>query len=446
MKVSKFLNEELVQYACYSTLRMIGSAIDGQKNVHRKVIYTIVEKMIKNDIKVSQLNSKMAEFSEYLHGDASNAISRMAQEFPGTNNIPLLAREGNFGTRFKNEPSAPRYIYTYGSDALWTLINKNDNAILEQQEFEGNKIEPKFYLPSLPLLVINGSEGMATGFAQKILPRNPKKIYKYINDYLKGSLRPDKSNSLEPYFEGFNGTITQGERPNQWLVSGTFERINSTKIFITEIPVGTELKAYIKVLDKLEEDGVIRNYKDFSEKTFNFEVNFNRGVLDKLSDEKVLQKLKLVKTISETYTAIDETLKVKVFGNVKEIIEYYIDVKMRYMQKRKDYIIEKIQDDIRMDISKYTFIKLIVDDELVISKRKKVDIEKDLNTHEKIIKRDGNYDYLLNMSIGSLTYERMKKLMAVIKSQNSELKKAQKQTLQNMWLEDLEDVKKLSSF
>ena len=442
MKVSQFLHEELVDYACYSTLRMIGSAIDGQKNSHRKILYTIIEKNITNDIKVSQLNSKMAEFSEYLHGDASSVISGMAQEFAGTNNIPLLAREGNFGTRFKNEPSAPRYIYTYGADALWTLINKNDNAILDQQDFEGVRIEPKFYLPALPMLLVNGSNGVATGFKQVILPRNPKKLKKYITDYLSGSFRPSKSNSLEPYFEGFNGTVEQGDEPRQWKITGTFEKINSTKVMITEIPVGIELKAYIKTLDTLEETGVIRNFKDVSEKSFKFEVNFNRNVIDKLTDTQILTKLKLIKTVSELYIAMDENLKVRVFDGVKEIMDYYIDVKMRYMQKRKDYVIEKIQNDIKLDASKYLFIKAITEDELIISKRKKAEVEKDLtdDKFEKIITRDGNYDYLLNLSIGSLTIERMKKLMDSIKAQNVTLKKVQLQSLEDMWLEDIESI------
>ena len=430
MKVSDFYNNDYVDYASYSTLRMLGSAIDGQKNVHRKILYTIIEKNIRNDIKVSQLNSKMAEFSEYLHGDASRSISGMAQEFAGTNNIPLLVREGNFGTRFNNEPSAPRYIFTHGSDDLWKLINLDDSAILDVQYFEGDKIEPKFYLPTLPLILVNGSEGLATGFAQKILSRNPKKIKKYITDYLKENLRPNKSNSLEPYFEGFAGTIEQGESNKQWLIKGVIQRNTSTKVTITEIPVGIELKQYLKTLDRLEDTGVIRSYKDLSNKTFKFEVNFIRGVLDKLDDDKLLEKLK-------NYTAIDEHLKVKTFESAKEIIDYYIDVKKRYLQKRKDYLINKVSREIRVDVSRYMFIQMIVTDELIINKRKKANIETDLEGIGKIIKQDDSYNYLLNMPVVSLTEERMNKLLESIKNKKEELDLIKNQTLNKMWLKDL---------
>ena len=439
MTISEFYKKDFVDYASYSTLRMLASAIDGQKNAQRKIISTLLDKNIKTDIKVSQLNSKMAEYCEYLHGDSSGVISGMAQEFAGTNNIPLLAREGNFGNRFNNEASAPRYIYTYGNQDLFSLFNNTDREILDKQFFEGTEIEPKFYVPSLPMLLVNGADGVATGFAQKILPRNPKKLKKYITDYLNNSLKPNKSNSLEPYFEGFNGTIQQGESSKQWKIFGTIERINSTRIIITEIPVQIELKAYLKVLDRLEENGTIRNYKDQSEKSFQFEVNFPRNYIDKLSDEKLLDKLKLIKTITENYTAIDENIRVKTFENAKEILEYYIDIKLQYLQKRKTFLITKIQQSIELDNSKYLFIKHITDGTLLINKRKKGEVEKDLEKIEGILLRDESYDYLLNMSIISLTKERMLSIQEKINTQKEELKIVQKNSTQEMWLVDLNE-------
>lgn len=427
----------MFDYASYSTIRMLGSAIDGQKNVHRKILYTILEKNIKTDIKVSQLNSKMSEFAEYLHGDASGPISGMAQEFAGTNNVPLLVREGNFGTRFNNEPSAPRYIYTHGSDELWKLINLNDSPILDTQYFEGDKIEPKFYLPSLPLILVNGSEGVATGFAQKILPRNPVEIKKYLKYNLEGRNKTNKPFKNKPYFEGFLGTVEQGESDKQWLIKGVIQRVTGTKVMITEIPVGIELKQYLRTLDRLEDTGVIRSYKDLSNKSFKFEVSFNRGVIDKLTDDKLLDKLKLIKKVTENYTAIDEDLRVKVFENVNDIFWYYIDVKKRYLQKRKDYLINKISEEIRIDVSRYIFIQMITEDKLIINKRKKVDIEVDLDKVEKILKQDNSYSYLLNMPVISLTEERMDKLMDSIKDKKVELDLIKSQTIEQTWIRDL---------
>jgi len=437
MTITEFYNTELVDYASYSTLRMIGSAIDGQKNVHRKVLYTILEKNIKNEIKVSQLNSKVAEFSEYLHGDMSSAISKMAQSYTGSNNVPLLKDEGSFGTRFNNEPSAPRYIYTHGTNDLFQMFNKDDNPILEGQTFEGHKIEPKFYLPSLPVLLLNGSEGMGTGFAQKILPRDKVAIKKYLKYFLEDKNKTNKPFNNLPHYDGFNGTVHQGENPNQFIFKGKVEILNSNKVMITELPVGIELKTYVKTLYKLKDSGVIQNFKDLTNKSYKFEITFLRSVLKNLTEEQVLDKLKLVKTVSENYTAIDENLRVKIFENVNDIFHYYIDVKLRYLAKRKDYMIQKLSDDISLDASKYLFIKGITEDTIAVNKRTKDNIISQLDKIDKIIKKDCTYDYLLNMAIHSLTKERMDKLLQDIKDKKERLDNIKKTSTNEMWLEEL---------
>jgi DNA topoisomerase-2 len=130
MKITEFFSTDFVNYASYSNLRMIASLMDGQKNASRKIIYTILQKNIKEKIKVSQLGSKVAEFAEYLHGNMDGVIVNLAQDFVGTNNTPLLHKKGNFGTRFAQEASASRYIFTYGSENLFNLFKKEDNNIL----------------------------------------------------------------------------------------------------------------------------------------------------------------------------------------------------------------------------------------------------------------------------------------------------------------------------
>lgn len=438
MKVSDFYNTEMIDYASYSTVRMLASAIDGQKNAARKVLKTVLDKSINTEIKVSQLGSKVAEYTEYLHGTIDGVMVTMAQNYAGTNNIPLLDREGNFGTRFSPEPSASRYIYTNGSKELFQLINKDDREILQKQFFEGHEIEPKFYLPVLPLLLVNGADGIATGFAQKILPRNPKKIKQYIADYLNNSLKPNTKNSLEPYYEGFTGSIEQGETSNQWLIKGVCKRTSITKVHISEIPVGYSLKDYIKVLDRLEDEKVITNYKDKSDgDTFNFEVSFLSSNLKKMNDEQLMTKLKLIKKVSENYTCINAENKVQVFENAKDILDYYINIKLQYLQKRKDYMVQKIEQDIRLDMSKYLFIQAIVTEKLIINKRKKAQIEQDLNSYENIIERDGSYDYLLNMAIHSLTEERMEKLKQEIENKKAELDKLNSSSINDIWLSEL---------
>ena len=435
MRITTFFNNEYVNQASYDNLRKIASLVDGQKNASRKILYTVLEKNIKEKIKVSQLGSKVAEFAEYLHGNLDGVIVNLAQDFIGANNIALLQKKGNFGTRFSQEASASRYIYTYGTDKFFELFRKEDIPVLKHQFFEGQEIEPMFYVPTLPILLVNGSEGVSSGFAQKILPRNPENIKTYIKAILHGKT---PKVDLKPYYTGFNGTITQGENSVQWLISGTVVRKGINKVEITEVPIGYDLKSYLNVLDDLEDSGVIQSYKDKSENDkFWFEVQVPSKSLKDWDDETLLNKLKLVKKVTENYTVTDENNKIAVFNSAKEILDKYIEVKKIYMGLRKTSVINKITEEIKIDYSRYIFIKMITEDKLKINKRKKDVIVLDLKKIQHIIEKDGSFDYLLQMPMVSVTEERMQKLEKDIKLKKAELDILVKKSIEDLWTEEL---------
>lgn len=436
LNISEFFGTDYVSYSSYDNLRKIGSVVDGQKNSSRKVLYTVLQNNIKTDNKVSSLAAKTAEFTEYLHGDISGVIVSLAQNFPGSNNIPLLVREGNFGTRFDSEASAARYIYTHGSKEFFELFNKDDTFILEQQSFEGTPIEPVFFVPSLPLLLVNGSSGVSSGFAQQILPRNPKDIKKYLQVKLTGK---GKSPKLIPWFSGFDGKVQQGITDKQWEIRGVVTRESANRVKISEIPVGIGLIDYIKVLDKLEDDKVIQSYKDMSEDNkFLFEVRIASKDLKEMSEDELLNKLKLIKRVSENFTCMSEENKIIVFDSPEEVFNHYIQVKLKYLNKRKEYKLQEFLKDITLEESRFAFINAIVTDTLIVNKRKKKDIEADLPNIPGIITQSGNYDYLLNMSIHSLTSERLDRLTKSIKELKSQHKALEKTKIEDIWLEELE--------
>lgn len=437
MQLSNFFNSDFVDYASYDNLRKIGSCIDGLKNASRKVIFTVLEKNIKEPIKVSQLANKVAEYAEYLHGSLDGVVVNLGQDFAGTNNVPLLQKKGNFGTRFAQEASAPRYIFTYGSKNLFTLFKKEDLKILKEQMFEGERIEPVFYVPTLPLILVNGSEGVSSGFAQKILPRNPKSIIKYLTNKIQG--KRNNKDLLKPFFNDFKGTVEQGETSFQWLIKGKIERTNKNQITISEIPVGYDLKTYIKVLKTLEDNKVILDWDDLSDKEFKFIVKMNPKDLDKLSRDEILDKLKLVKKVTENLTCLNANNQIQEFQSAEEILDYYFKVKMEYLGKRKDYLVQELKTDLDILNAKITFIKAILDKSLVIEKQPKDKIVKNL---EKIItvKVQDSYDYLLNMPLYSLTLEKIKALTETLKNSKLKLKETQEKTLENFWLEDLEEI------
>ena len=443
-KASVFFNNEYVNYASYDNIRKIPSLVDGQKNAARKILWYVFQKNINSpakEIKVSQLDSKVAEATEYLHGSMAGVIVNLAQNFVGSNNINMLEPAGNFGTNLVPEASAPRYIYTYGTPEMFKMFSSEDDAILEHQVFEGHQIEPKFMLPKLPLLLINGAEGISSGYASKILPRNPDEIEKYIRYYLTHPKAPKKPFQNKPWYKGFNGTIEQADEKNKWEITGSFTRNNAKGIVqINELPIGTNLKQYIKVLDKLEDNKVIMSYKDNTTEDFNFEVKFNRNILKEMSDEKIIDTLKLRKKVSENYTVIDENNKVQVFSSIFEIMDNFIEVKNKYLKKRKEYLISKLTQEIKEDVSRYVFIKSIVQGTLTINNRPIADIEEDISKIDKIVKINNSYDYLLNMSVRTLTKERLEKLMNQIKEKKKELDFVRSASIEEMWLADLDNI------
>lgn len=434
--ITEFFNTDYVDFSSYDNLRKICSLVDGQKNSSRKILHTILEKNIKEKIKVSQFGSKVAEFAEYLHGNLDGVIVNLAQDFPGSNNIPLLQKKGNFGTRFAQEASASRYIYAYGTPEFFKLFNKDDTPILKHQTFEGSQIEPMFFVPALPIVLINGSEGVSSGFAQKILPRDPNEI----RDYLVKALKNPKTKVplFKPFFNGFTGYVEQGDNPAQWLIKGSLKRLGINNVQITEVPIGYDLRGYISVLDDLEDKGIIQGYKDKSEDDkFLFEVQVPSKSLKEWDDEELLSNLKLIKKVTENYTVLDENNKISVCESIEEILMKYVKVKLDYTDKRKEYLKSKIEEEIRFDYSKYVFIKMIVENKLIIAKRKKDDIVKDLKKIDHIIPRDDSYDYLLNLPIIRLSDEEMIKLENRIKTLKLDLDLLIKKSASELWVDEL---------
>ena len=433
-KASEFFKNEYVNYASYDNIRKIPSLVDGQKNAARKILWFSLNKPLKNELKVSQLDSKVAEETEYLHGSMAGVIVKLAQNHVGTNNMNLMMPEGNFGTRLVPEASAPRYIYTYGSPALFSMFDRKDNDILEPQIFEGYQIEPKFMLPKLPILLINGGQGLTPGFASKILPRNPEDVKQYINYRLNQPNAPRKPFKNLPWFNGFKGTITKGE--GKFIIEGVATRSKNV-VTIDELPIGYSLQGYLKVLDKLEDQKKIISYEDQSNKDFHFTVKFNKKVLDELSPDDLISLLKLRKVVTENYTVMNQFNRVEILDSVDDIMQKFIMVKFEYLTKRKEYLIESITEDIKLDISRYLFIQKVQNDEIIISKRAEQDIIEDIKKEPKIVTKNDNYGYLLGMQIRSMTEEKMKELLIQIKTKKAGLDKLKTQTIENMWLEDL---------
>lgn len=435
LTIKEFYNTLYADQAQNKNYQSIASYIDGLKPTARKVIHTVLKNNINQWTKVEGLANRTAGETEYLGGasNISGVIVTISKGYATSNNVPMLDTNGNFGQRLDNSPGEPRYIKTRMLKNMREYFLKEDDANLIQQEFEGTNVEPKFFVPSIPFIVVNGSEGIGVGHAQNIVPRKLDEVI----DYIQHKLDSKETRELIPYWEGFNGKILRGESKGKWVTEGVYS-VEKRKIIITELPVGYTLLAYTKKLDDLEDKKIIKSYVDESDtKEDVFKIIVHVDTKFDLSHNNIITKLKLQSKHSENYTCMDENNTIRVFEDIHSLIDSYINIKLEYIQKRKEYIINDLNEKHNILLYKYRFIKAILDGKIMVNKQTKDNIIKQIENIGNIFTVNGGYEYLLNMPIYSLTIEKMKELGLKVNNIKLEINKVDKITPSNMWKSDL---------
>jgi DNA topoisomerase-2 len=439
--LGEFFDTDYSKSAFYLTFRNTSNYIDGLKPGGRKIIHTIKSEKINTDLKVNRLSAKVAESTAWIHGETSleGAIVNMAQNYVGSNNIPLLKSAGTFGTRFIPSAAASRYIHTCSMPYFKNIFSNEDDPILINQTFENQPIEPRFFIPILPMILVNGSEGIGSGYAQKILPRDYKELIESIKKIIKG----EKFNCPKPNYKGFTGKILKGQEPNSWEIHGIAKKDIKNTIIISEIPVGISLGQYLVKLDKLVEDKKIRKYRDKSEDDkFYFEITVDSDLYSK-DIEEIKQLLGLIKKVTENFTCIDENNKIIVFKNPEELLKAYVDIRKKSYLSRKKCLIDKWTFDSQIALSKSIFIEKIVYGELKINNVPQQEIEKKLEKIKDIIKNNDSYDYLFVMPVRSFTKERIQELKDNAKETKNKVINIKKKKEEDLWNEDIENLKNL---
>lgn len=446
-KISEFFENDLPSYAAYDNVRKIAQILDGLKISMRKILYTLQNKYPKEFVKTETLANVCAAYTNYLHGAANlgGVADTMAQSFVGANNYPLITgNSGGFGTRIRPICSANRYTRVSLSEISKHLFLDVDSKILEQQFFEGDYIEPKYFMPIFPVIFLNGSTGMSTAYAHNIYPRNPNDVVAYIKKKLAGTEKPRVE--LSPWFRGFNGSVRKNDETGWYECVGVIERNNTTSYTISELPIGMEYSKYIELLDKLCDDKVIVDYDDkcdTKKDNILFEIKTTREFTRKHEDIESLNKVfKLVKSLPENLTCIDDNNRAKPFETVQDILDTFIKIRLEFYQKRKDWLLNSLRDKLTQLASKYYFVHGIVNDTIIVNKRKKDNIVAQLEKIEKIKKVNGSYDYLLAMQISNLASEKLEELRKMIEDGKEEYKKIKETTIQDMWLADLKELQK----
>ena len=407
---NKFINRELILYSLYDNQRSIPSLCDGLKPSERKILYGCFKKNLREEIKVAQLVGYISEHTAYHHGEQSLAstIVAMAQNFVGSNNINLLMPNGQFGTRNKGgkDSASPRYIFTELNKVTRHIFNQNDSPLMDYIFEEGQKIEPKWYLPIIPMILVNGCEGIGTGWRSQIPCFNPHDIVESLKSKLKGN----DFLKIEPWYKGYQGEIK--ENPNKeghYIVKRNYHRSDEdpNKVIITEIPFKKWTENYkyflqelmgIEILNKEEDKSKKKGKKkrgdDEDEKkekkkeiiikdlrenhTYNrvcFEVTILDEYVEKLKndDELFMRTFNLTSSINiKNMVLFSPEGKIKKYNSIEEILETFYNLRLEYYHIRKDYMISVLKKEVATLSNKARFIKMVIEDELIIKKKKRV--------------------------------------------------------------------------
>lgn len=432
MKLKTFFDEEFRLYSIADCVRSIPSVIDGFKPSQRKCIYgMLVRGENAGEGKVAQLSGHISSVSQYHHGENSlnETLIGLAQDYTGSNNLNYLKPNGQFGSRLSSEASAPRYIFTELSESFRKIFKKEDDIILNYLEDDGEQIEPEFYLPILPNILINGARGMGTGYATHILKYNPMDLRDVIVSTLKG-LEPK---TLLPWYRGFKGKIHAVE--NQIINTGCYEIVNSTTIRITELPIGVYLDNYKKHLFKLQDSGLIKDFDNNStESSFDFIVNVPRTTTQ-LTHETIIAKFNLSGRDTQNLTAWTETGHIKVFEDVQEIIEHFIEFRLGKYEDRRKKLIELLTAGLELMNEKRRFIEYYLNNSKEIAAKSKKDLEQLLADNGFV-----NIQKLLDIRIYNLTKDDIAKLEMQIDKTTKEVEVLKKTNSVKMYLKELESL------
>jgi DNA topoisomerase-2 len=504
------IHKELKHFSTYSYRRAIPSLCDGLKTTQRKILWTMAKQNIwKNEKKVAQIKGAVSDIAQYHHGENSiaDAVVKMAQNYVGSNNLNVLKPEGQFGSRRLNgdDASADRYIFTRLEECVKHLFDQRDNSLLEYEVDDNEKpIEPTHYMTTIPLVLVNGAQGTGTGFSTTVPMFNPLDIIDRLrvlmdNASVNSSIKDIQEVELDPlipWFREFKGTIERSLDDSCYMSIGKWERVDETRIKITELPVGPKSDSFEKYKEWLEKklfDNQSKAEKDVkqssakrkrestttstkrntsSRKVTNsayflkdmessitddraeFILTFqDENTLDeyirssgRLKDHAFERTLNLTCNIQYTNMMLfDEKEQLQKYESPEDIIRHFYPIRLKMYHERKKLLIANLQIEVDKIVEKVRFLQMFIDGELKILKQSKQSVVEQLEKHqfktfEPTLDGPDKYKYLLSIPISSVTSEKIEKFQKQKQEKLDELAILKKTTPKDMWRTDLNNL------
>ena len=444
--ISEFLNKEYKEYTFYVLAnRALPSLIDGLKTGARKIMHAAFNGGLKNgeNKKLLNLSGDTMNLSLFQHGDSSlnGTIITLSQPFKF--NCNPLECDGQVGSlRSPKSVSAPRYLYVKLSkfSDLW----KTDIELTNQIFDEGQYVEPENYLPIIPTVILNRQEGMAPGYKFSTMSYNPNDVINCCIDFIKNKCKDDSTNGfvLHPYIREYDNKLWKVNDDGKWVSDGKFSLdLKKDRVEITMFPYDTDFEGFEKHLNKLIEKNRIKDWKNFSEDSnIKYVVQFNKGELSKLGKRKTVNShicnlFKLTKVVPDDLLwVLDENNKIRHFQTPQQLIEYFVKYRLNIYNDRKSRLVKILDDKYEKNSLLVKFIELVCKGKLKIRNRSKVDIKVDMDMHKLPM-------YLIGTPMSKVTIEERDELLKENEAIKKELEYIKKTTIQQMYLNDLNELK-----
>jgi DNA topoisomerase-2 len=351
-----------------------------------------------------------------------------------------------------SDSAQPRYIHTKLPKIISNIFNANDSFVLDYINDDGLLVEPEFYVPIIPMILVNGSEGIGTGWSTFVPSFNPtgiinniktilKKINKNNNIYSKEFINEIELEELNPWYRGFTGSIVKTDT-NSYMSYGIYKRTNSSQVEIQELPIRSWTDKYKEFLesmiidnskDKKKSNQCLRNYSSqCSDTRVSFTLTFATDTLDDILYDESRNKdglnkfEKLFKLSSKVNTSnmvlYDRNGFLKKYKNPNDILKDFMEVRLECYVNRKNYQLKNLEKELIILNARVKFILEFISGDIVIAKRSKNDlieqlvnrkypnIDKDELIDNSVKHSTNGFDYLIKMPIYNLTQERIDEL------------------------------------
>ena len=425
-----FINKDLIHFSHYNLERSIPNVMDGLKTSQRKILFAAFKRNLTQEIRVAQFAGYVSEHTGYHHGEASlnETIIGMSQDFMGSNNMAWLVPQGQFGTRLQGgkDSASPRYIHTYLQPQIRKVVREADFPVLTYRDDDGLPVEPEWYAPVLPMLLVNGARGIGTGYSTYIPPCNPATLKALLQRWLRGDTAA-LDDPLPPYFRGFKGTISDGEAVG-------VHKIESTEVVITELPPGTWTADYREFLEKELAEGRIKDFVDTStDVTVNIRV---KGM-----DHKALVKSLTEKIKTTNMHAFNHKGVITKYATPNDILKEYAEVRLALYETRRQHQMKTLRDELPYHDNVVRFIEDQIKEAPAVVLKKKTRLECDkILFDNKYAQLEGGYDYIMRLPVSSFTAEQVAKHESKLAALRAEIDQLGRLEPADMWLADLQHV------